>query len=1410
MRAMTEENFEEVSEGLTGLLSAIQSGYQTSKEGIQGVLAPLELLNTGALFSETVCELREALLDGIYKRHLPGTFLSAKKITEAENPSLIGPLTEKESMVQSIKGLARSLSERLENHRWNEHFLVELGEMQQTGEPFAEKTTDSFQVLQIKKLVNALYHLELGLKAIESEDLKGILDYLTQFFASEEVKNLPNNADARTWSGYFYDWYHSLKVTPNIVFRVKGIIDHIYRTCDLVTHIEPEFLGPFGPEFAWIKKHLGTKDFSGGMHLLKKMMADNKGFDTKFVYLQGLLLDQLRPTETGGPDLSLLAQLATVFGGAVDEKTQDLQAVFSDSDKVFLKLKSLVSGYGVQSDVFDKFEAVVSAEIKRNPKAEKKRLEQLNQTVSKLTKAFERLSGNHLLLPLDLVHYGSIAWYASCLISDLGKRTTALSGSSQQAIREVATVIRDHALAEVVGFADKAEEAGLCEAERLTKPLITQLEKQYKSLVEETTFAGLDTVGPLQSDAFTKKRFNMAKKRRVRYMEELFHIETILMPALTTLTKSNPSALEREQMVSIFKALQPHIEAVDAGFSNKMLKRLSKAVQQSAYPVISTYTYPVGYKAEVEAIRIRLNRLIATKKLAIQINKDVIEQSIFKQAPALREPFRPLSHKAKRLCQVKGLPACTLDDLKPAPERQVKKYLVWDNAEGVGEDGEPDATKDTVIKKAEKLLDTAWGKVTSCVDPDGDHTSPLSLTHVANTLKDLKTASEVIQNLNNNHHQLDYVAQGTYVAHTLGLFNSCVNAFNTIQPFGMALYSAYQSSCARLQNTYEGQTKHYQYPAENTVSDWAYSVMHGALTGPAHFKALSKGQPELPAKGKKEVEKEARVFSEEAGRLAEHANKSWWFVRYPLLACDTVRILSKRVMGYETLDKQALHAVNNLSSSAYNTMMAYGLKGLNTRACHELLCAADEMERSLDLVPGSLSIPLEAKVDEYMKAFLDPLSVPSKIYLEVRVNEASYKDRYARMPQGSSQAIFFQKRLNAGRFIKEREQAVREEAIDRKLDLELMRIKKSKDFQLKYADKLYLAALREAIRPAVQKDISGEGGFSDRVFDVMYNDPTSDLAVFDRGLNKGSCRLDAMRASISKLEAYLKPSYEEAHGFLFYLFEDKETHAKKLRWVKQLRLLADNQAQAPSARIQLIQGLLSSEVLQKDMQTYGTWFSLAGLARCVVLLLSFIGLCSSKTAGIEAVDNVVRAADMTVSELQVFDELYAKDYRRLDAMLEQVKTLEHYLYSKLNKATKGRRRLFEDAFTRVKKREWVKQLRDIAEDMTKTPAERIDAMRDVMRKPQFKADMLDYGEIDNCFTLKVFKRAVLWLLSLVGLYTLPCAAEQKALERAVNPDKTYLESPLINVGLFSQSAPSTDRNYTAESACEKLGFTPAA
>ncbi len=1375
--------------------------------GITGVVDFLGLLNTkGVELSVTVRELREALQDGILAKAPTDTFLHAKKAKEAREASspLIGPLTKDQELVQTIRQVARAASEKLEAHRWNEAFLQELGEMNQTSQPFTEKKIDSFQVLQIKKLINGLYHLELGLKAIEAEERTSVLGTLAWLLGAESADTIRHT---RGMLGRSYDGL-------NLPYGIYKIVHHIHAACDLFTHIEPEFLSAFGPEFAWVSQYIDSAKLTEPFGYIKRFISKSSGFDTKIAYFLGVLLDQLRSNETGGADFSLLLQLAAVFGESANEKTKDMQETFSDSSQILAKLKSWVVGHDGKSELFDKFEELVTDEIRQRPSEEKRRLDELNYTAEKLKRAFGRVSGNGWLLPLDMVHYASIAWYASSLVNDMGKRATNLNSASQQAIREIVVIVRDKCLAELTGFVDKTEEASLSETEKVSGPFIAELDKQYKAWVEENRFAGLDSLGPLQSEAFTKKRLALAKVRRLQYMQELYHVEAVLKPALECLTKSNPTDAEKAQMISMFKALQPHIEAVDAGFSNKVLQRLDAVISASNYPVISTYMYPIGDGSEVAAIKVRLERVAKSKALALQLNKDLIEKSIFRQAPSLREPLKTvLTDAEKQQCELDGLPNCTLEELKPAPQRRVDKYLLWDNAEGVAADGTPDVSQDAVVKKAEKLLDEACRNIV--IDPEGKQDSELSLAHVAGTLQELKGALQSLQTLTGASAREPvtnfWVYKLPYVINTLGVIDSFTKVWTTFEPFAMAAYSAYESGKTKFEEAYTVQSKHYQAPKDtSSLADWAYSTMHAALTAPAHFKALAKGQPEIPESGKKSAERKARTFSGEVGRLADHANASWWFVRYPLLAYDAGRLLWKRMRNEDTIDKQAVRAINNFSHAAYHGMIDHGLKGLNSSAFHQLLCMADDAERELQLLPGTLSLPLEAKIDSYVKAFLDPLSVPSETYFEVRVNEASYQARAARMPHGSSHSAFFDKRLNHESLIAKRKAMAREEAVDRALDLELMRIQKSEKFELKYANKLYLKALREQLRPVVQRRTFGTGGFEDRVFDVMYKEKINDLSLYDRGQEKGSCRLDAMQKSIAELESYLKPTYREKHGFLFSLFEDRETHGKKLQWVKKLRRLVDDNNRMPSVRIQALQAVLDDPVFQKDMNTYSNWLSFSGLIRSVLWLLSCVQLCSYGTAGRFAVDSMVHATDLTVSELQIFDELYAEDYRQLDAMLKQVKALEHYLHSKLDERQVSRRKLFEDMISFAKKREWVKKLRDIAEDTNQSPETRIHAMKKVIADPKFGTEMLACGAIDNCFTFQAFKRGVLWLLSLVGLYAMPGHAEHRALVRAANPYTSYSKSSLIDVGLFRKSAPSTDRNYTAESACEKLGFAPAA
>ncbi len=1444
------------AEAIAKTVEAISEAALSSPE--QQVLASAS--ESAAIEEErAVAELERVILDASSEEVCAAAeqkvIETAKNALDAKNALLTAPDTRSEServkaeLIETINSLVRYIAEILEEHQWNEHFLAELGRPrpEAQGEPFVERDEDSsqvsqFQVLQIKKLMNSLYHLEHGLKAIESPELKNILEYLADEKPEEPVSQVPqaysiggtllsaaSYLNPYNWAVSAYNTAASTYTASKITFKGYQIVYHIYRACNLLTHIEPEFLSAFGPEWAWIQKHLHSEGLASKIAMFKTLWANQNSSENlkKMAYLQGVLLDQLRPNKMGGADYSLLIQLATGFGEALDHKTEDLQVSFSDSGEAFKTLKKWLSGV-LKAETVDKFEALVSEEIRARPEDEKKRLSELNDIAPKLAKAFGRLSGRGMFLSFDIVHYVSIAWYTSKLISDIAQKTAVLSGTSQTVIREIVVGFRDEFLAELVGAVDKAEEALLCAPGSLTGPLIAQLDVYYKMIIEKSTFVNLTQLGPLQSEAFTRKRLEMARARRARYLEEGREVDEILIPALDCLTNANPNDAEKETMARMYQLLQPHIESVDAGLSNELIARWSNVDDQPEYPVIASLSEndadQAAMQKTIQAIRIRLDRIKRTKTLAIQMTDDLIEASLFSVHPTLRdEPVKPVVGSAPS--EVREV-TC-FGDLTPASKRKVEGYLVADNTEGViksdnpDEPDRPDPTKDSSIKKVEKVLDSTRANIQKYgIDPEGNHDSSLSLTHVTHTLGELKDSCGIVQNLHDVNSKKDYVSQGieqvTYVGQTIELFNSWIKAFVAIKPFGEAVHGAYTSGSEKLKRTCEAQTRHYRLPESAALPDLAYSGMHAALTGPVHFKALAKGQSHLSETSKKQAHTEAEAFADEVGVLAEHVSIDEWFIRYPVLAYDAGHMLVQRLMSRETIDQKVVKTINKLSGSAYKTVVEHGLEGLNNHVFHELLCASDDMERVLTLPPGTLSLPLEGAVDDYMKAFLDPLSVPSEKYFKVRVNKESFIERATRQPHGSSHAAFFDKRLKEDELIKKREAVVRAEAIDRVFELELMRTQKTKKFELKHANKLYLNALRKTLRPAMQTLASEDkdtGGFEDRVFDLMYKLPIDDLSVFDESANKGSCRLDAMREYISNLEAYLKPTYAEKHGFLFYLFEDKKTHAKKLKLAQKLRALVDDKSKLPSVRIKTIQSLLNEPEFKKDMSTYSAWFSFTGLLRAVVWLLSCVWLCSFKTAGMTAVDALVRAADMTVSELQVFDELYAKDYRRLDAMLKQVTLLETYLNPKKDKSYVERFKLFENKETQAQKQKWVKKLRHIAEDKEKTGktiSQRIDAMRDVMADPEFKRDMLAYSAMDNGFTFEAFKRGVLWLLSCVGLYTLPCAGEYYGITRAANPNTSYKESPLIDVGLFRKSVPSTERNYTAESACEKLGLASAA
>ena len=1523
---------------------------QYSMRQLGGAFDLLELLNDGVLFSDTVHELKQSLLDGILKPSETALSIKkaeevAKKAAEEAAARLAGTASvaaeqdtsQKAQILNIIHSLARYTAEILEAHHWNPRIRAHLiDDLQSTGEPFLVRPGDGTQILQIKKTMNALYHLEQGLLAIESGDLKDILQYLVsvQNTSTPEVptenpaSEAPEASEAtNTWSDMLYananplNWapstwadkssswvdagyqayvrevkipytdvsykkesglsykdlslqglsresvmFHGVPVDNILDKAIKGI-HHIHRACDLLTHIEPDFLSAFHPEWAYVKNQLDTHGFTtnsaedgaaedgaaedsaaDSAEATKAEVPNSRAkkisdFIKKMGFLSGVLLDQLRPGQAGGADYSLLAQLASGLATTAHEKTAHIQENLLDAEQIFKKLKAVLLSHGVNSETLDKAKEVIEKEYDAQPRA-KKKLKELHATVNKLQREFNRLNGDNGFLSLDIISNISIAWHAWSLLTELLKELDHLSESSKTVIHDLIVELRDEYLAYVIGLVDKLEEVTLSEAGTFTGPIMKFLETYYQKMIEKgSAVLNQEALGPLQSEAFKLKRMTMAKARRVDYQDELRAVDELLLPAVESLANPSPSVLEQQKMASFYQLLQPHLEILDAARSNELIlawqAKANATPPESPYPVIS----PITDGALLGQLRGRLVRLKSTKALSIGLVNDLIQS--LPQTPDIEDVITVLTPEAR----VAALPDCSVLDLHCASARKVQGYLV------------EDITEKSSVKVVSQWLDTGSKLVTGVLDKRvqrdekwGRYLEPgsaYSATHIVNTLDDFIEGCEIVQKLGDEvpdgvsytseqvAHYLgkapfltsetkgaleDTIRKSPYVLNTVLLFHSLGNAIATAKPYGEALYSGYQQTQAQLTGTYEKHSQHYaELPENSSLSDKAYYAMHAILTGPAHIDAMTKGQSELPMHGKQEAVRRAQAFADEVETLDEHVNIKSFLVKYPMLAADMARIVFKRVVTKDSIDQEALSAIKNLATATYDGMMTHGLDAMNNHVFHKFLCAVDDLEAALEIEPGILSESFEKAIDEYRAAFLTPLNIPSEQFMALSINEASYDARAARMPHGSSHAEYFDTRMNstqkpdsseADAMIKAREQSAREVAIDRALDLELMRLGNNDKFALKHASSMYRKDLRKTLRPVMQAKITGTGGFESRVFDLMYVEPTSDLSVFDKNNIEGSCRLDAMRAYVSRLEDYLKPTYAEQHGFLFDLFEDEDTHARKLARAKALRTLLDDPDLKPSAKIKAVEACMNQTAFQVDMQSCSPSALWIDVRAAIVWLLSCVGLCTAKTAGVMAFEQLARAADNTVLELQVFDELHAKDYRRLEAILKEVTLLEQYLTPNTDPAYIRPCKLFESKTTKCCKKAWLKQLREIANDQTISPSARIDEMQELMAQPIFKEEMMAYAPLESYFSFEAFKRGVVWLLSFVGLCPLPYGGLRpsgyKALVHAADDKISYSEQPLVKMGLFSEPAPLSGRNYTAETVFDSLGSASAA
>ncbi|MDX2345294.1 MAG: hypothetical protein QNK11_00270 [Legionella sp.] len=1342
----------------------------------------LELLDDGVKFSETIARLKQALLNSL--ENTPDSVATKRKAKKSATPQSKAAsdfhddkARARKEMLETIDLIVTYICDALAAHCWDEDFLKVLGNPGKNDQPpfVLDEQYDLMPVLNVKRLFNALYHLERGFKHIESNACLETIRYL---IAEKEGVTTEEKQGWGAWAfslgissvSFVYRNGKAALYSTLASSRVKPMLDDFHLACELILSIEPEFLKAFKPEWDWIGKHFDSQSVTNilnkvGMFLDKKNVSE---LLQKMFFLLGLLLKQLEVKGLKGVDYSLLNQLLIALGDMLDEKTQAIQSKFSDPEKVFSDFKEWLSTHDREAALkIEKIKKLAETDIRANfSKTE-------TQVLSiKLGQALKRLKGNSF----DFLHYIPILQHALGLMFEISNKISTLSSELQQAIRSVVDLFISEYVSKWVALVDKVECVTLSRDAWLTDSFIQWLKQYYDAgVVKVSSFVKLN---PFDENVFKQERLTKANERLVLFGQNEHQVTNVLKPAFEAVQKSNAAGA--------YQVLQPLLEKYNPQFSNNLLNQCKKNEDNglACYPLLDSENDSEDQlihwlHAEFEHIKQAEKFTTASTKRLIQKLGGPEIQIVFDATPLT--------------------PPVQFKDLALASERKIKKYV--ENAPG------------STLDKARKQIKRIRDHIEPFMNKEGKKDAALSLANSLLILDYLKSSFDVLENWSSDDKMYWYVPNTTYIPNatytikTLSFLDPWVRIIITLYGYYDAVLDEYNQAYQYGNDIYQTQKNYYQWP-DNQDKDLTLikHAFYALNLAPMVLQGLSEGQPDFISKVTKlKIMTEANQFAATIAPLNQHLNIQQAAIRYPVLAFDLMGVLGNHLLLNQGVIPKLTDAVKALSDAVYQTMMAQGLDSLNNNVFHALRRFGDQKEVEVTLEPGMLSLWLEMLTLDCMRSFLAPLTVPSKDYIRLCMNAESYHVRNTALLDSPPHNAYNNKRFNDDKVLEVQERMARERAVDRAMKAEFSRLQKSQKFKLKYAGKAYTDGLTQALRPEIQARTKGSGLIEDRVFN-LFHETSEKLENFDLGQDKGSCRLDLMRESILALEYYLKPNYSDRHNLLFYLFENKKAHAKKWKKVTQLKALVDDNTQPVSARIHAIKKQMDKK--KEDASEKSTWFLLEGLKQCLLWILRCLKHYVFKTEDVKALNNLNFAADFNNPEIAVYDRLYAADARRLDAICKQLRVLKKYLKLKPNKSASDRRSvLFETDTTRKNKQDWLDELYKIVNNSAKNPRDKVTELREVMNKPKFKNDMQAYSKFDSYLTFEAFKRGVLWLLSCVGLYRWALDKEYKALEHAGYKQTWYSNSPLIDMSLFSENnGPSTAPIDTAKSAASRLGL----
>ncbi len=436
---------------------------------------------------------------------------------------------------------------RLNKREWNPRLLDYISGHKDEGVPFCNFDTEPAPVSQLKKIVNALYHAEEALKAVEQLNL-------------EELSLKEGNT------------------LDDAVQTLLGVFsEHVYELSMLTTHPDLELNAFWGEEWKKLSGFLFAimdklpQLVSEQVHSLHDNyhvdLKTKEGAAQQFGLWSGTLLEHLRPTrEMNYSAVSYFSADISVYLNRLTQLIQNTANTWFSADYLNQEKKK-IEEYQIS----------------------KERLHELNNASVRLAAAFQSLnSGIEALQPLNAYALVGIVRNTVTLVEGIIDESGHFRAGSEALVRSSLAEIKYTVFFELVKTLDKLEDESLMRPGVLSSPVVSALDDFYAAIFSYVnSFVDLSTQGQdlsclidsrfiqMRRDALLSRESERGRQwfehqSRNKMLDEFFgRLKAYRGKRLSKLTPE-----EKAPLLSLFSIVQPLIAEADLSISNVIAESL--------------------------------------------------------------------------------------------------------------------------------------------------------------------------------------------------------------------------------------------------------------------------------------------------------------------------------------------------------------------------------------------------------------------------------------------------------------------------------------------------------------------------------------------------------------------------------------------------------------------------------------------------------------------------------------------------------------------------------------------------------------------------------------------------------------------------------------------------------------------